>query len=397
MTPQIALRWQLLALVVLIGFAFYLLAPVLTPFVIAAMFAYLFDPLADRLERWKLGRSAAVGIVFLGLTLLLVLILLLLVPFLERQIASFVRHLPDWVAWFQNVAVPWLNRKFDLNLETPDAAQIGTIVQDHWKEAGGAAAAVVASVSKSGLAVVTWVVHLIVVPVVFFYLLRDWDIMVARIHELLPRSVESTVTRLARESDDTLSAFVRGQLSVMIVLGALYALGLWACGLDTGPLIGIIAGLISFVPYLGAIIGVGAGVIAALAQYGDWLHVLLVLGVFAIGHVLEGYVLVPRLVGEKIGLHPVAVIFAILAGGELFGFLGVLLALPVASVAMVLLRYGHQRYRASALYGEAAVIGADENDIAAELGGDVAPAEIAAAVAATPDQESAPAPPRSGA
>ena len=358
MTPQIALRWQLLTIALLIGGAFYVLAPVLTPFAVAAMFAYLFDPLADRLERWKLSRSAAVGIVFLGLTLLLVLTLLLLVPFLERQVANFVRHLPDWIAWFQNVAVPWLNQKLDLNLETPDAQQVSALLQEHWKEAGGVAAAVVATVSKSGLAVVTWVVHVIVVPVVFFYLLRDWDIMVARIHELLPRSIELTVTRLARESDETLSAFVRGQLSVMIVLGIIYALGLWAVGLDTGPLIGIIAGLISFVPYLGAIIGVLAGVIAALAQYGDWLHLVLVLVVFTVGHLLEGYVLVPRLVGEKIGLHPVAVIFAILAGGELFGFLGVLLALPLASVAMVVLRYLHERYRDSALYhtGKAAVI-----------------------------------------
>jgi len=397
MTMQ--LRWQLLALVLLLGVAFWLLAPVLTPFAVAAMFAYLFDPLADRLERWKLSRGTAVTIVFLGLLLLVVLILLLLVPFLERQIASFVKHFPDWVAWFQNVAVPWLNQKFDMNLETPDSSQIAGIVQEHWKEAGGAAAVVLASVSKSGLAVVTWAVHVIVVPVVFFYLLRDWDIMVARIHELMPRSIEGTVTRLARESDETLSAFVRGQLSVMIVLGVIYALGLWACGLDTGPLIGIIAGLISFVPYLGAIIGVLAGVIAALVQYGDWLHVLLVLGVFAIGHLLEGYVLVPRLVGEKIGLHPVAVIFAVLAGGELFGFLGVLLALPIASVAMVLLRYGHERYRASALYGEAAVIGADENALAPQefTPDDISAEEVAAAVAATPGQESAPAPPRSGA
>jgi len=379
MTPQIALRWQLIAIALLLCGAFYVLAPVLTPFAIAAMFAYLFDPLADRLERLKLSRNAAVGIVFLGLTLLLVLVLLLLVPFLERQVANFVRHLPDWIAWFQNVAVPWLNQKFDTNLETPDAAQISAILQEHWKEAGGAAAMVVATVSKSGIAVVTWVVHVIVVPVVFFYLLRDWDIMVARIHELLPRSIEPTVTRLASESDETLSAFVRGQLSVMIVLGILYALGLWAVGLDTGPLIGIIAGLISFVPYLGAIIGVLAGVIAALAQYGDWLHLILVLVVFTVGHLLEGYVLVPRLVGEKIGLHPVAVIFAILAGGELFGFLGVLLALPLASVVMVLLRYLHERYRDSALYHSGK------------------PATIAVPGVPAPDAVSEPVPPTPGA
>ena len=145
MTPQIALRWQLIAIALLLCGAFYALAPVLTPFAIAAMFAYLFDPLADRLERLKLSRNAAVGIVFLGLTLLLVLVLLLLVPFLERQVANFVRHLPDWIAWFQNVAVPWLNQKFDTNLETPDAAQISAILQEHWKEAGGAAAMVVAT------------------------------------------------------------------------------------------------------------------------------------------------------------------------------------------------------------------------------------------------------------
>jgi len=267
-----------------------------------------------------------------------------------------------------------------VNLETPDSAQIASIIQEHWKEAGGAAATVVATVSKSGLAVVTWIVHVIVVPVVFFYLLRDWDIMVARIHELLPRSIEPTVTRLARESDETLSAFVRGQLSVMIVLGGMYALGLWGVGLSTGPLIGIVAGLISFVPYLGAIIGVLAGVVAALVQYGDWLHPLLVLIVFAIGHVLEGYVLVPRLVGKKIGLHPVAVIFAVLAGGELFGFLGVLLALPLASVVMVLLRYGHERYRASALYSEAALEAAEANAI----GGDATDAALESALETAP-------------
>jgi len=147
-----------------------------------------------------------------------------------------------------------------------------------------------------------------------------------------------------------LGAFLRGQLSVMVVLGILYAVGLWLVGLSVGPLIGMIAGLISFVPYLGAITGVFMAVIAALVQYQDLTHVLLVLMVFGIGQTLEGYVLVPKLVGDKIGLHPVAVIFAVLAGGELFGFLGVLLALPVASVVMVLLRYAHERYTASKLY-----------------------------------------------
>lgn len=351
MSLQVPLRWQLLALTIVIGAVLYLLAPVLTPFVAAAMFAYLFDPLTDRLERLRLSRTLAVTIVFICLSLLLIVVLVLLIPYLQRQVSTLIRHLPDWFAWVQTDAVPWLNAKFDLSLDVPDLQQLTGVLQQHWKEAGGVAATILSGISKSGFAIVSWSIHLIVVPVAFFYLLRDWDIMIKRIRELLPRSVEPTVTRLAREADTTLSGFVRGQLTVMLVLGVLYSIALYAVGLDVGPLIGMIAGLISFVPYLGGISGILMGVIAAVVQYHDWLHVILVLVVFGVGNLLEGYVLVPRLVGEKIGLHPLAVIFAVLAGGELFGFLGVLLALPVASVAMVLLRYAHSRYRRSELYG----------------------------------------------
>ncbi len=350
MTPKITQRWQLIALVLLVGVALYVLSPVLTPFAVAAIFAYLFDPLVDRLQRWKLSRTWATTIVFLVLLIAFVVVLVLLVPYIERQIATLIRKLPDWIAWLQSDGIPWLNAKFDLSLEAPDMQQIAGVLQEHWKEAGGAAATIALAISKSGLTVVSWVIHVIIVPVAFFYLLRDWHGMIESIHDLLPRSVEPTVVRLARESDETLSGFVRGQVSVMLVLGAMYAIALWAIGLDIGPLIGIAAGLISFIPYLGGISGILMALIAAVVQYHDWTHVVLVLVVFGIGHVLEGYVLVPRLVGEKIGLHPLAVIFAILAGGELFGFLGVLLALPIASVCMVVLRYLHRRYRASDLY-----------------------------------------------
>jgi len=347
---KVTQRWQLVALILGVCLALYVLGPVLTPFVAAAIFAYLFDPLVDRLQRWKMSRTWATTIVFLALLIALIVILVLLVPYIERQIATLIRKLPDWIAWVQSDAIPWLNAQFDLSLEAPDMQQLAGIVQEHWKEAGGAAATVALAVSKSGLTVVSWVIHLIVVPVAFFYLLRDWHSMIDSVHDLLPRAVEPTVMRLARESDRTLSGFVRGQVSVMLVLGAMYAIALWAIGLDIGPLIGIIAGLISFIPYLGGISGILMALIAAIVQYHDWTHVILVLVVFAIGHLLEGYVLVPRLVGDKIGLHPLAVIFAVLAGGELFGFLGVLLALPIASVCNVVLRELHARYRASDLY-----------------------------------------------
>ncbi|ANB17875.1 AI-2E family transporter [Dokdonella koreensis] len=343
-------RWKWLILVAAIGFVLYLLGPVLSPFVAAALFAYLFNPLVEVLERRGVGRAWGVSLVFIVLTLALVGIVLVLIPFIERQIANFLEQLPRWTAWAQNVASPWVEAHLGISLGSFDSQGIVGMLQAHWKEAGGFAAAVVAGVSKSGFAVLGWVLNAVIVPVAAFYLLRDWNIVVDRVHALIPRSIEPVVVRLARESDETLGGFLRGQLSVMIVLGIIYGLGLWMVGISVGPLIGMIAGLISFVPYLGAIVGVGMGIIAALVQYQDWFHVLLVLAVFAIGQTLEGYVLVPKLVGDRIGMHPVAVMFAILAGGQLFGFVGVLLALPIAAIVMVLLRYAYERYTQSEMY-----------------------------------------------
>ena len=194
------------------------------------------------------------------------------------------------------------------------------------------------------------VANVVLIPVLTVFFLRDWDVLVERVASLVPRDHTRTVGRLARESDLVLGAFLRGQFSVMLVLGVLYAIGLWAVGLDLGLLIGFIAGIVSFVPYLGPATGVVLGVIAALVQFGDFMHVALVLGVFGLGQVIESYWLTPKLVGDRIGLHPVAVIFAVLAGGTLFGFLGMLLALPVAAIANVLLRYAHERYTHSRLY-----------------------------------------------
>ena len=343
------LRWQWLILLIVLGAIMYLLSPVLMPFVVAALFAYLADPLVDRLERW-MGRGLAVSLVFLVVAIVVTAILLVLVPFIERQISNFLTQLPVWVDWFQSRAAPWLQTYSGVSPDLFDTRKIIDTLQANWRAAGGFAASALAHVSKSGLTVIGWILNLVLIPVVAFYLLRDWDVLVERIHAMIPRSIEPIVSRLARESDDVLGAFLRGQLSVMIALGVFYGAGFWLVGLSIGPLIGMVAGLISFVPYLGAITGLIMGVIAALVQYQDWYHVLLVLGVFVIGQTLEGYVLVPKLVGGKIGLHPVAVIFAVLAGGELFGFLGVLLALPVTAVVAVVLRYFYQRYTESELY-----------------------------------------------
>jgi predicted PurR-regulated permease PerM len=350
---DISRRWQLFAITAVIVYLVWLLAPVLMPFAVAAMLAYLGDPLADRLERLGLNRMWAATIVFVVIMVAVVGVLLLLIPLIARQVENLVSNLPRYGDWAQNTVWPWLQARLHLDPHTFDSDRLLTAIKAHIGSIGGVATAVLGKVSRGGLGIAMWLTNLVLIPVVAFYLLRDWDRLVAKVDGMLPRSIQPTIAHLASESDKILGAFVRGQLLVMLALGVFYGAGLGLVGLSVGLLIGMVAGLLSFVPYLGFIIGFVAAIIAALVQYGDWTHVLLVCGVFVIGQLLEGYVLVPKLVGDKIGLHPVAVIFAVLAGGYLFGFLGVLLALPAASVIMVLLRYLLECYRLSELYNEA--------------------------------------------
>ena len=352
MNPIETRRWQWLAGAILLGFLIWKLAPILTPFVISAGLGWLGDPLVDRLERAGRSRGTAVGIVFLMIILLLALGSFVLAPLLWHQVEILINSLPHVAEWVTASAIPWIEHRFHLSLaKYVDPDFLIEAIQSHWQEAGGIMSAILSHATSSGLALFSIIANFTLVPVLTFYFLRDWDVLVKNVRELLPRPMLPTVTRLALESNEVLGGFLRGQLSVMLALGAIYAGGLWLVGLDLGLLIGMIAGLVSFVPYLGAFFGVTAAVLASLVQHGDPMHLALVLGVFAVGQTMEGFVLIPWLVGDRIGLHPVAVIFAIMAGGKLFGFLGVLMALPVAAVTMVMLRYAHERYTHSGLYG----------------------------------------------
>jgi predicted PurR-regulated permease PerM len=343
------LQWTVVAL--LAGWLLWLLAPVLSPFVFAALLGWLGDPLVDRIERRGLSRNAAVLLVFGGMMLVLVLALLLLLPLLERQIVTLVQSLPRYRDWLVGTVGPWLERRTGLQLLAwLDPERLIELVRSHWQQAGGMARTVLGYLSRSGFALLGVVANVVLLPVLTFFFLRDWDLFVERIAALVPRDHEATVSRLALASSDVLGAFLRGQFLVMLILGVLYSIGLWAVGLDLGVLIGMLAGALTFVPYLGPATVVVFGGIAALVQYGDWPHLLGVLAVFGVGQVIESYFLTPKLVGDRIGLHPVAVIFAVLAGGQLFGFLGMLLALPVAAVANVLLHYAVERYRTSRMY-----------------------------------------------
>ena len=342
-------QWTAVALGVL--WLLWLLAPVLSPFALAALLGWLGDPLVDRLERARFKRNTAVILVFSAMSLLLLVAAVLLVPMLEQQIVTLVHSLPGYRDWFVGTALPWVERRTGLEiLSWLDPERLFTLIREHWERAGGIAATVLGYVSRSGFALLGLLANIVLLPVLTFFFLRDWDLLVARVGLLVPRDHADTVRTLARESDAVLGGFLRGQFLVMLILGVLYAIGLWGVGLDLGILIGIVAGLLTFVPYLGPASIVVFGGIAAMVQFGDWQHLAGVAVVFTVGQIIESYWLTPKLVGDRIGLHPMAVIFAVTAGGTLFGFLGMLLALPVAAVANVLLRYAHERYTASSLY-----------------------------------------------
>jgi predicted PurR-regulated permease PerM len=345
-------RWLLFGLLLLTGFLIYVLQPILMPFLVAAFFAYLGDPVVDRLEEGGISRLWSVCIVFLIAVILVFLLMLVLVPLLGRQVDTLVETFPVVIVWLQEQALPKLQQYFDLPEINQMAEKLKTALLKNWQSAGGVVEGLVSKVSHSGLIFAGWIANMLLIPVVAFYLLRDWDVLMAKIEAILPRRWQATTVKLAGECDEVLSAFLRGQLMIMVLLGIIYAIGLWIVGLKLALLVGLIAGLASVVPYLGFVVGIVSASIAALVQFHDWLPLVYVAVVFGIGQMLEGMVLTPLLVGDKIGLHPVAVIFAVLAGGQLFGFVGVLLALPVAAVIMVILRHVHDSYLSSVFYGE---------------------------------------------
>lgn len=334
------------------GFALlvYLLSPILAPFLIAAFLSYLGDPLVDRLQSRGMSRTAGVLIVFLVMNLLGLSCLLLAAPLIENQIRIVITSIPQLGIWINTELVPFLESLSGLEVPTLNVGTLTSAAAKHWNQLGGVVGVLAHWLGSSTQLMLNWIAFATIVPVVTFYLLRDWDLLLLKIKQLIPRQFEPTITALAREVDEVLAQFLRGQLLVMLAQMVYFSLALTLVGLDLALLIGVMAGAVSFVPYLGAIIGIGSGVLAALMQYHELMPIIWVLLVFGIGQALETMLLTPLLVGDRIGLHPVAVIFAVMAGGQLFGLVGVLIALPVAAVITVLLRHAHELYLGSSLY-----------------------------------------------
>jgi predicted PurR-regulated permease PerM len=334
------------------GWLIWLLQPVLTPFFISMLIAYIVNPVVGWLEARGLNRAAAVSVVFALAFLLALVALLIVIPVLVREVADFFGRVPGYIDVLQTKVVPWVEAQLgvELNRESFDVERARNLIRDYFSNIAGAAGNVLSVMTQSGGRFLVWVSSMILVPVVTFYLLRDWRKLMDVLADMLPRNVEPTVKHLLGDCDEALGGFLRGQLMVMISLGSIYALGLWLAGLNNAVAIGMIAGLVSFVPYLGAITGIALAGTTAVIQDPSLLFLLSVAAVFVVGQLIESFVLTPRLVGDRIGLHPVLVIFTVMAGGQLFGFAGVLLALPVAAAGTVLVRFGYDNYKQSELY-----------------------------------------------
>jgi predicted PurR-regulated permease PerM len=328
--------------------ALYILREILLPFVAGMALAYLLDPLANRLERLGVNRMVASIIIIGAFVLGFVILLLLFVPVLVGQLGAFIERLPGYVQRLQTLAMDpnreWLRKIVG---EGVADAQFGDIV----KQGAGWAATFVKSLWSGGQALISIFSLVVVTPVVAFYLLSDWDRMVRAVDNWIPLQHRETVHGLVREMDDAIAGFVRGQTAVCLILGSFYAVALTLTGLNFGLLIGLVSGIITFIPYVGSMTGLVLAAGVAIAQFWpEYTPILVVLGIFFVGQFLEGYVLAPKLVGESIGLHPVWLMFALFAFGYLFGFVGLLIAVPLAAVIGVLVRFALRRYLESPFY-----------------------------------------------
>lgn len=327
----------------------YLLSPILTPFVAAAILAYICNPLVKKLCACKVPHTLAVLLVMGGLLLLSAALLLIMLPLLEKEISLFVTRLPDWIETLRSRLLPQLQQFFGSSLQW-DSDALKNLLLSHSQSVGGLIEKLLPWLTSSGSAIVGVLVNALLIPLAMFYLLRDWDGLLARLDELIPRHWHAKAREIGSEVDGVLAEFLRGQISVMLLMSVFYSIVLYLVGLEFALPIGIVAGMLVFVPYLGMVTGLALATLAAAMQFTEFSSMLWVWAVFGAGQLLEGMLVTPWLVGERIGLHPLAVVFALLAFGQLFGFFGVLLALPMSAILLVALRHGKVWYLASSMY-----------------------------------------------
>lgn len=358
MTDRTLRRIFILAGIGLLVWLIYLLKPVVLPFIAALIIAYLFSPLVGRLSKLGLPRWLSTAIVFVGIAVGFTLAVWYIVPLAWKQIVYARDSIPAGMHWINHQLLPWVANTFKLEHMEVDTDQLTNAAMQYLQTnySVDSIQSFALRLAQSGLSFIQVGGTVVLVPIIAFYFLLDWQRMLVQMRNLIPRPYEKTTVKIVKECHSVLGAFVKGQFLVMILLGVVYAVGLQLIGLEVGLIIGMVAGLASIIPYLGFAVGIISAVIATLFQFGlDWTQLLLVGVVFMIGQAIEGYILQPFLLGDKIGLSPVAVVFAVLAGAQLGGILGMLIALPVAAIIVVLLKHVREFYESSNLYGKTAV------------------------------------------
>lgn len=341
--------WVWIAIIAVAMFVCYAISGILPPFLIGIAIAYFLDPVADELERLGCSRTLATGLITIAFFATVIALIVLIYPLVQDQLIAFFHKVPSLIDAVEKMVKPYTD---DLRRALPASQMSG--IEDAGKSFLGTGASWLGKIAQSiwagGLALVNIVSIILITPVVAFYMLRDWDVLVAKVDHWLPREFAPTIRQLFVEIDAIISGFVRGIGTVVLFLATVYGTGLTLIGLEFGLLVGLAAGFLSFIPYVGATVGVTTALIIALVQFGDWVHIALVFVVFGIGQICEGFYLTPRLVGQRVGLHPVWVIFALLTGGLLMGFTGVMLAIPTAATIGVLVRFFLGQYLESKLY-----------------------------------------------
>lgn len=339
--------WYLTAAAVA-GLLLYFVAPILTPFLLSAVLAYICLPPTDLIAR-KAPRWLAAALVMVLLVIGLTALALVVLPMVERQFVAFMQHLPEYLDWARARALPWLSGTLGVELNL-DMEHLRQALADNLRGDSDFVRTLLPRITTGGMAIVGFFTSVLLMPVVLFYFLRDWHEIVGRIEALIPRRLHPGARNMAVEIDRVLGEFLRGQLLVMLLMAAYYAAALWIAGLEYALPIGILSGLLVFVPYLGALVGLLLSTLAGFNQFDNMIGFFGVWIAFGVGQILEGMLLTPWLVGNRVGLHPVAVIFSLLVFGKLFGFFGVLLALPASAALLVALRHLRAHYVDSDLY-----------------------------------------------
>lgn len=342
--------WIIMAVVLLsLVWLLYALGSILTPFIVAAVLAYILNPLVEKLRHKGMKRPLASMLVMIFALLLLFALVLIIVPMLVSQFNTMLERLPGIVDFIQNKLLPWLNNLVGEYAQI-DTASLADWLKSHTGELNNAVGKIAPTLVRQSGTVALGLSNMFLLPFLLYYFLLDWQRWAFGIKALVPRRFIDTYTRISGNMDKVLGEFLRGQLLVMLIMGVIYGVGLMLTGLDSGFAIGMIAGILVFVPYLGAFTGLLLATVAALLQFGSWQGLLMVWAVFAVGQFLESFLITPKIVGDRIGLSPFWVIFALMAFGQLMGFVGMLVGLPLAAVTLVLLREGADTYFKSRFY-----------------------------------------------